>query len=178
VDTLKSDTIRRMIASIALNEIKYCIAETFPPSSELVNSCRNLSVHGRIQVDDEHSAPLLPARTPRPSRNSWPYSSINELRAKAIIIYICISNKQKSNIAESSQLATLQRHPFRNFTLTGSPLPHSLTSVLCAQLLALFAPSPTTAGCAEQSCPAPRHRSLIHRELRPRLRILSKCPSE
>jgi hypothetical protein len=74
--------------------------------------------------------------------------SINELRAKAIIIYICISNKQKSNIAESSQLATLQKHPFRNFTLTGSPLPHSLTSVLCAQLLALFAPSPTTAGCA------------------------------
>jgi hypothetical protein len=58
--------------------------------------------------------------------------SINELRAKAIIIYICISNKQKSNIAESSQLATLQKHPFRNFTLTGSPLPHSLTSVLCA----------------------------------------------
>ncbi len=136
-----------MIAPIALNEVKYCIAENFPPSTELVNSCRTLSVHGRIHVDDEHSAPWLPARPP-PGHLATLGLSINELRAKAIIIYICISNKQKSNIAVSSQLATLQKHPFRNFTLTGYPLPHSLTSVLCAQLLALFAPSPTTAGCA------------------------------
>ena len=165
-----------MIYPIALKEINGCIAETLPPSPELVISCRNLSVHERIQVDDEHSSPWLPARPPAHLASIG--LSINELRAKAIIIYICISSKQKSNIAVSSQLATLQKHLFRNFTQTGSPLPYSLTSVLCAQLLALFATSPTTAGCAEQSCPAPRHRSLIHRELRPRLRIFSKCPSE
>jgi hypothetical protein len=107
--------------------------------------CSHSLTNPRLLVSS--SAPSFPARKlhPRPPVSQLRLC-INELRASASAIIICIPYRQRSNLAVSSHLATLQRHLFRKLQARSGPRRrHSLSSVLAAKSVA---PSPTTAGCA------------------------------